>query len=427
MKKLGITALAVFALAGCGSTQRVATGVRTVTTTAPNSAATRPVTTGPTPNHSVTGGSLLSQGLPTYSTGTAVYPVSDMVNSSYSEFRCTPPCSGTIDISSLSTAQRASDIVTWYNEDNNFNHVEDNFGGPYNLPKTFTIDVNTAAAGGAPPTTGWTTLEKVSNNTYNSGQYAVSLTGENWIRMNVTASAGSSGNTDAKWHMDITSCTSSCTAGSPIDTWLFLGDSITNNSMTLTPTSPPNFMQSVNRADPSFYPSELNGGLSGWRTSTFLGNDGGLCVNQACITDYLKQYPDAHFVTLNLGSNDIGQGVSAATFLANMKTLVRDVIKAGRVPIVPTIPWAPRVCNAPLNADNPATAGTANYDIVNVLYKAYPQIVHGPDLWAYFDHHQSLIDTSNCPHPTNPTGQNAYRALWASTMEAEIYARTERP
>src|SRR5205085_10935396 len=98
----------------------------------------------------------------------------------------------------------------------------------------------------------------------------------------------------------------------------------------------------------------------------------------------------------------------------------------GRVPIVPTIPWAPIVCNIPLNKNNPTTPGTANYLIVNTLYSKYRQVLHGPDLWTYFRDNPSLISTSGtpgCPHPSAPTGENRYRTLWATAMGSELYGK----
>lgn len=370
------------------------------------------------------GGRLISQGLPTYSSGGVIYPVSNMTASSYSEYRCTPSCAGIIDISSVPLGERTHDVFTWYNEDNSFDYVDDFLGGPYNLPKDFTIDVNTAAGGGSPPTSGWVTLENVTSNRFNAGQYALNLSGYNWVRMNVTASAGTAGNMDAAWHMDLTSCSSTCTtAGSPEDAWLFLGDSITNNSMTQIPTSPPNFMQQVNETYAGFYPSAVNGGMSAWLTSTLLATNPN--TGQPYVKDFLQAFPAAHFVTLNLGTADVGGGVPASTVLSNIEALVQDVLDAGRIPVVPTIPWAPTSCSANLANDNPATPGTANYAIVNSLYATYPQVLHGPDLWTYFEQNPSLISTSGvpgCPHPTDPAGQNAYRALWATTMGMAVYA-----
>lgn len=358
---------------------------------------------------------LISRGVPARAEGAVVYPVTNVNDSSYStEYRCTPGCAAELDISAVPSDQRQTVVLSWYSDATTFQHVAENVGA-YNEPRDLTIDVNTAAGGGSAPTTGWKTLRAVTGNVYNAGQYVLNLGGANWIRMRVTAVNGSPENQDASWQMDVASASSGAT-----DTWLFLGDSITNNSM--SHREPTNWIQAINAAKPSQWPSQVNGGMSSWLTSTFLNTDPK--TGQPYITDFLTAFPDAHYVTINLGSNDVGGGVPGATVLAHMTTLVQDVIKAGRVPIVPTIPWAPAVCNANLANDNPATSGTANYDIVHDLYPAFPTLVHGPDLWTYFHENPSLISTSGapgCPHPTSPTGENDYRALWARTMLAEVY------
>ena len=358
---------------------------------------------------------LISRGAPARSEGTVVYPVTDVNDSDYgTDYRCSPTCAADLDVSGAPSKERQTVVVSWYNDSNTFQDVAEHVNA-YNEPRDFTIDVNSAAGGGAAPTTGWTTLKTVTGNVYDAGQYVLNLNAANWIRMRVTAVNGSPENTDAAWHIDVASAN-----GGTNDTWLFLGDSITNNSMThLEPT---NWIQAINAAKPSFWPSQVNGGMSNWLTSTFLGTDPKTA--QPYITDILKAFPDAHYVTINLGTNDVNGGVPASTVLAHIETLVGDVMKAGRIPVLPTIPWAPTVCNPNLANDNPATPGTANYDIVHKLYPAFPKVVHGPDLWTYFDRNQSLISTTGapgCPHPTSPTGENDYRALWATTMLSEVY------
>jgi hypothetical protein len=62
------------------------------------------------------------------------------------------------------------------------------------------------------------------------------------------------------------------------------------------------------------------------------------------------------------------------TFYANIQQLVQTVIAAGKVPVVPTIPYSTdpkRMANIP-----------ALNDQIRALYLAYPVIVPGPDLWG---------------------------------------------
>lgn len=388
----------------------------------------------------VNGETLISGTASTYSSGTVVYAVSNMNDSTYDEYRCTPTCAGILH---FATAPSRDTEVSWYSDGNDFWATVPFVGDPnYNLPKNFTIDGCSASCTGTPPSTGWTTLKTVTGNIFNGGQYVLNLGSGcggspcTWLRMDVTASTGTTGNTDASWHMDVAQCASTCN-----DTWLFIGDSITNNSMghcigsncADTPGASDNFITAVNAAKSSFWPSQIEGGVSfskacDWTDDTTDCPADSLPSGGSMISQVLAAFPAAHFVTLNLGTNDInGSGstyndASVTEYEKNMVTLVQDVIAAGMVPVVPTIPWAPTACDssAALTDDNPATSGTPNYWIEHTLYADYPQIIHGPDLWTYFDTNQSLINTSNCPHPTT-AGQWDYRDLWASTMESAVY------
>ena len=56
---------------------------------------------------------------------------------------------------------------------------------------------------------------------------------------------------------------------------------------------------------------------------------------------------------------------------------------------------------------------------IQQLYATFPQIVHGPDLWAFFSTHQNLISGDNL-HPSE-AGYVAYRQQWADAMVANVY------
>jgi hypothetical protein len=62
---------------------------------------------------------------------------------------------------------------------------------------------------------------------------------------------------------------------------------------------------------------------------------------------------------------------------------------------------------------------------IQALYTAYPQIVHGPDLWTFFANNQSLIGGDNL-HPST-VGYGAYRQQWANAMLANVYAAASGP
>jgi lysophospholipase L1-like esterase len=319
---------------------------------------------------------------------------------------CTTPCYIAIDLSSTPLGQS---MVAWYNVDNGWDHQLTGDAG-YNLPSSYTIDAN-ASSGGTLPTSGWITLASAVNQHYNGRQFILDLTGYLWVRMNVTAAVGG----PAAFDLDVTDLRA---VGN--DSWFFGGDSITSDGMTVdetyqgTQAASANFMAQINAAMPSRFPSQLDGGVGGISATVAAGTyqwNGTRGGGHDYMRDWLAVVP-SRYVTLNYGTNDVGEPV--ADFYQAMSTLVQDVLAAGRVPVVPTIPWR---CNADVTPYNAQIAG---------LYAAYPQVVRGPDLYAFFNANRSYIST-DCIHPTYPVGMNVYRQQWAQWAITKIYASQPAP
>jgi len=114
-------------------------------------------------------------------------------------------------------------------------------------------------------------------------------------------------------------------------------------------------------------------------------------------------------VTLNYGTNDASAGAGdpaiAKPFHDNMRTMIQAVLAAGKTPIVPTIPWGR---TAELRANVPVL----NQEIAK-LRSEFPQVVAGPDLYAFYNSHQSLISGDGI-HPTWDNGYAALRQQWAA-------------
>lgn len=343
---------------------------------------------------------IISEGVPAYcsdSSGTAA-------NANSSDYDLTWRSSNTPTVSQpawlaydLSSKAPKQVVVTWCNDSSyEFDYALYPGNSTYNLLQDYTIDVNTAP-GGSVPTTGWVTLVTVTGNVYHSRSAVIDMTGCNWVRINCTAIAGSSENYNASCHMDVYD------AGSGTDdTWLFIGDSITAGGMNLTGTV---FAQAVNAGDSAYYPCQENGGMASWKTGD--------------IETYLNQFlavSPAHFVTLSLGTNDIntypGDMASIDSAYTNLAAMANTVIAAGRVPIIPHVPWAniPAIqVNAPvLNAK------------IDALCASSPAILLGPDLFGYYNDNRNLIGSDNL-HPSNPAGFQAYRSYWAKWALWSIY------
>ena len=334
---------------------------------------------------------LISQGVPAFSTVSYNQAVMANDGSYNTAWRSQgTPAWLAYDLSSVATAQRNTILVAWYNETFNYDHtiVKDN---AYNIPQDYTIDVNPGVGGGYPPTTGWTTVVTVKGNHYHSRQHVITFQGNNWLRMTITAADGSLQNFDASLNLDIFAAPQALN-----DDWMFYGDSITAGAMAHTTLSGVNaFSQLIQAKKPKSFPVQEDGGIG------YLGSADAVKY----INTWLPLFP-GKYVGLSYGSNDANSCLDPVSFYNNYTSLVEAVLQAGKIPVIPHIPWgrvaAIQKCGPALNAQ------------IDALYKAFPQIIHGPDFWTFFLHNQSLISQDNI-HPTD-AGFAAYRQQWATTM-----------
>jgi lysophospholipase L1-like esterase len=345
------------------------------------------------------GGPLISRNVPAFaSSGSS--PASDANDNSYdTTWRSQgAPAWLAYDLSSVPTARRSQVVVAWYNGTGSYDHTI--IGYPaYNLPQDYTIEANAAAGGGNPPATGWVNLVTVRGNHYHSRQHVVTMKGYNWLRINITKIDGAIENYDASINMDIYDASTALT-----DDWIFFGDSITAGAMGLASLNGVlSFPQIINAQIPNKYPLQEGGG-TGYLTSS----DGAKYLNT-----WLGLFP-GKYVGLSYGTNDAIDCVNPDTFYKNYVTMVEDVLHAGKIPLVPYIPWG--------RHSNIQQCGPTLNTQIDKLYSAFPQIIHGPDLWSFFQSHPDLISSDNI-HPTDD-GFGAYRQQWAETMLAEIYRKS---
>jgi lysophospholipase L1-like esterase len=342
---------------------------------------------------------LLSRGVPVFASS-EIYPARDANDADYGTvWRGTLPGWIAYDLSRVSPARRSRVLVAWFNDGITSPYDHTISAEPaYNSLADYTVDANRAPGGGSAPSSGWVTLVRVRGNVLHSRQHLVSLKGFNWVRIDVSAGDGSPENDDAAFNLDVYSAPK----GTP-GSWLFLGDSITMDGTQHRPVGGVrNFSQLIAGARPRLYPGYEDGGIGGLLTA-----DGARHVKT-----WLKTFP-GRYVGLSYGTNDANACVPTSTFARNYATMVRAVLAAHRVPVVPTIPWARaegvQRCAPRLNAR------------IKVLYRAYRQVVRGPDLWSYFKAHPSLIGQDGL-HPSE-AGYGAFRREWARAMLARVYKR----
>src|SRR5437588_2663698 len=342
---------------------------------------------------------LISRGVPVFASS-EIYPARNANDADYSTvWRGAIPGWIAYDLSRVPAAQRKRVLVAWYNDPLTSPYDHTVVAEPaYNSLRDYQLQANAARGGTAAPTTGWVTLASVTGNRYHSRQHLVRLAGYRWIRLNVTAGDGSPQNDDAAFNLDV----QDASGGAP-DSWLFLGDSITMEGTHHRPVDGVrNFSQLIAAARPRLYPSYEDGGIG-----FLLSSDGARGIRT-----WLKTFP-GKYVGLSYGTNDANACAPAGAFYRNYVTMVRAVLAAHKVPVVPTFPWARSAnvqkCGPRLNAR------------IKALYRVYPKkIVRGPDLWSYFKAHQSLISEDDL-HP-NEEGFAAYRRLWAKAMLSSVYS-----
>jgi lysophospholipase L1-like esterase len=344
----------------------------------------------------VTGGSVISRNIPSFASS-GYYPASNANDDNYdTTWRSQgTPAWLAYDLSNVPASQRSKVLVVWYNETNNYDHTIIGYNA-YNMPQDYTIDVNPAVGGGSPPVGGWITVATVKGNHYHSREHVIDMAGNNWIRINVTKVDGSLENYDASINMDVYNASYGIA-----DNWIFFGDSITAGAMGhVTMGEVKTFAQLINAQASKYFPVQESGGI-GYLTST----DGAKYIDT-----WLRLFP-GKYVALSYGTNDANGCVDADNFYNNYVMMIEAVLNAGKIPVIPHIPWARTAnvqhCGPILNAK------------IDALYSAFPRIIKGPDLWAFFQSNQNLISSDNL-HPTD-TGFGAYRQQWADTMLTTVY------
>lgn len=330
---------------------------------------------------------VISRNVPAYSE-TAANPNEGNDDHYYTSWRCTAPDYLAYDLSGVPAEQRKQVVAVWYNTstyDNIGSYVSRN-----NEPVDYVIELNDAA-GGEYPADGWKTVKTVTDNALSSRQCLINMGGSNWIRLRVTKTLGD----NAVLNFDIHDASQGV-----YDSWLFLGDSITAGGMVNAWGT--SFSAQINAIDGSYYPVQENGGIGG--TSSYHGKD--------AIEKWLAD-SSARFVSIAYGTNDAwGNQTGADRYYDCEKSMIDAVLAAGKIPVLPTIPFS-------TNKDVASNLESYNAKI-NRLYTEYgSKIVHGPDLYGIIKEHPEYL-SSDGVHPSSE-GYEEIRRIWAETMYETVY------
>jgi len=259
-------------------------------------------------------------------------------------------------------------------------------------PSDYTIEVN-AAPGGAYPEDGWEIVETVTGNTLSSRQHIVNFEGYNWIRLHITGVDEKTEGT-CMVNFDIHDVSNGIT-----DSWIFYGDSITAGGMNNCFGT--GFATYINQLNDRYFPIQENGGIGGI-TST----DGRNHIDR-----WLSVYP-GKYVSIAYGTNDAwGNQSGAQKYYENTVYMIQAVLDAGKIPVLPKIPYAvnPDVGNY-----------LADYNaMIDKIYDEYPQVIKGPDFYTIFEEHPEYL-SSDGVHPESE-GYDQMRRIWAQTMYQNVY------
>lgn len=286
----------------------------------------------------------------------------------------------------------------------------------------YTIDVNAAPGGaGSAPTSGWVTLVTVSGNFYPGRTHYLDMTGYNWIRLQVTASSGTAPNNDVLVQMDIHDA-----SRGQRDTWLFVGDSITAEGMghhNITGAEW-GYGSSLNSkvlamTGGHYNPATIDGGCFGMTMSWAATNILGLTANFT-----------GGYVEISFGTNDCNQNFPftagdshVQAIYNNLLTVIDNFLALPQSPtvVVPYIPWG---------SNNGGNLGI-NANLVNQYVDAHlptdrPSVLRGPDMWSFFNAHQTLIrdgihPTFDEPADGSPSGYEWWQKLWTNWMATNVY------
>ena len=332
--------------------------------------------------------SVISRGVPAFSDGgNASYGNDDAY---WTAWESSAPDYLAYDLSGVPAAQREKVIAVWYNDS-----TYDNIGSYVTKqaePVDYLIEVN-SAKGGTLPSAGWTAAETVQANNLSSRQHLVDMNGANWIRIRVTNAE----NGKVKLNFDIHDASQGVQ-----DSWIFFGDSITAGGMVNQWGT--SYAAHIHALDADYFPVAQNGGIGGISSPH----------GKAAIDGWLDGSP-VKYVSIAYGTNDCwGNPNNADAYYSNTKYMIDAVLKLGKVPVLPTIPYS-------TNDDVGSNVGYYNAKI-RQLYSEYgDKLVHGPDFEAFFAEHPEYLGGDGV-HPSSE-GYEAMRQFWAETMYENVYCK----
>ena len=283
---------------------------------------------------------------------------------------------------------------------------------PTDNPRDYVIE------GSADSTTGtngaWSTLLAVVGNNRASRTHPVSLSGQRWIRMRVTATTGG-----ASYRLrEVRAFRARAGDTARLDSLGVYGDSITTEDLSVTGAT-------------AFY--QVLRGLKGDASQTItyvmgmVGQNTHVLLPSAVSSDparalsvAITMQPDIRYWGIALGTNDTNdQYFSAATLRANFVGGIQQLLAAGKVPLLARLP------DTAAGGYGSPTTKKAALAVIDELAATY-RLVPGPDFYTPFRQNLDSYLRDGTHH--SAAGSQAANRLWAETLaRSGIYGAPAPP
>jgi lysophospholipase L1-like esterase len=258
----------------------------------------------------------------------------------------------------------------------------------YGAPVDYRIETSADSRDGEDGT--WRVAAAVRDNPARTRAHAFDFAGQRWVRLSVTRLSPDV----FEWGLYVDEIDVHDLSRGGDDVWVFFGDSITSGVFDRAPEHQPSFAEAIARRHPGYFPVTLGAGFGSLHHTDAVRR----------IDEVLALNPHAKVVALSFGSNDW----DPVAFRRDLVETVRKVRAAGKIPIVPRVPY---------RSDGKEDFAVRLAAVVDEVARD-ECLVRGPDLYGWFRAHpERLMDGL---HP-DPAGAVELIRLWAEAA-APLYA-----
>gem|GEM_PF-964749 len=271
--------------------------------------------------------------------------------------------------------QPLSHILFQWMSSGNYDYTTIQFGGP----SSYDIQVSSNSTDGS--NGNWTTVESIRGNTVAARSHVIKSPNIQWVRFRVGAG---NGNVD---EIDIHDL-SQTQEGVAMDTWGFIGDSITAFAFWRDAAAGKPFNVWVNESIPGRYPSMVNFGVGGQNAQHI--------VNR--LQNTIDMNPGVHFYAIGIGTNGSN---SESQFRSQLIEMINILQRNGKQAIIARIP-----ATRSGSMDSRIQQYNAVIDDLTRIY----DLPAGPDLYTAFTNNPTYFRDDL--HPSN-IGIEVMNRLWA--------------